>query len=103
MRMLHHGFKWHQLEDGANGILFVRHTVAEDPHGLFQLCWISMLKACVSDLWPVEDAPESLFRNAHILSRRAGQRKEGKPSRKETLCKHTNRDVIHERAERTHL
>src|SRR5262245_19057460 len=36
MWVLYHGFKRNQLEDGADGILLVRHAVSEDMHRLLQ-------------------------------------------------------------------
>src|SRR6478736_6062982 len=71
-RVFHHGFKRNKLENGADRILLVRLTLAEDPHRLLQLRWIFMLEARIPDLWPVEDAPETLLRNGDILSGGAG-------------------------------
>src|SRR6476659_3404448 len=78
-RVLHHGFKRHQLEDGANRILLVRLTLAEDPHRFLQLLRIFMLEACISDFRPLQNAPKVLLRNSDILSQGARRHGEAKP------------------------
>src|SRR5215470_13106911 len=103
MRVLDHGFKRNQLEDGADGILLVRHAVSEDMHRLLQFLRISMLEVRISDLWTVEYAPKGLFSDREILGRRAGQRSKAKTNCKEAPYTHPHGQETPNFDERTHV
>src|ERR1043166_650146 len=94
-RMLHHCFERDQLQDRPNRVLPVRFAVAEDAHGLVQLFRISVLDACISDLWPVEDAAKGLRGNGNIVRGRAVHHTEAKSRRQEAPLDRTSREVAH--------
>src|SRR5207244_11974352 len=88
-RMLHHGFERDQLENGADGILYVRDAIPEDAHRLRQLLGIRVPDARVPDLGPVEDAPKGLLGHGDVSRGRDGYHQEGQPNDEQAPFEHT--------------
>jgi hypothetical protein len=61
-----------------------------------------VLDARISDFWPFKDAVKGLLRNGNIVSKRAVDHAESKPSQKDAPPKHTNGKSAQARDEMTH-